>query len=191
MTDYYQKNYREYFDNTITVDPSTFLDPLVKRLKKGASIIDVGCGSGRDMAWLKSRGYQPLGFEGSSGLARLAREASGCNVIEGDFETFDFSSLSVDAILLVTALVHVPYERLATVLKNVAEVLNPGGWILLSLKEGSGVFTDEKGRTVYLWQREELETLVTSLHYEIVETSVSYSAIDTSETIISLLLHSN
>ncbi|MBT4267500.1 MAG: hypothetical protein HN580_05140 [Deltaproteobacteria bacterium] len=49
MADYYQIHFQEYFKKTISLDPSGFLDPLLNRLKKGGSILDVGCGSGRDL----------------------------------------------------------------------------------------------------------------------------------------------
>lgn len=188
MTDYYRKNDQEYFERTFSVDPSGFLTPLTKQLDRGVSILDVGCGSGRDMVWLKNRGYQPLGFEGSPGLAKLAREASGCNVLEGNFETFDFSTLSVDAILLITALVHVPHHRFGSCFLNITQALNPGGWVLLSMKEGMGEFTDKNGRHFYLWPKKELELHLLKLNVHIVEADTAQSAINTGETIITLLL---
>ncbi len=71
----------------------------------------MGCGSGRDLLWLKERGFKVMGFERSEGLAELARKNSGCEVIEGDFETFDFSPLSFDAVIASGSLVHVPHEK--------------------------------------------------------------------------------
>jgi SAM-dependent methyltransferase len=52
MEDYYHICFREYHENTFHVNPESFLMPLVKRLKPGARILDVGCGSGRDLLWL-------------------------------------------------------------------------------------------------------------------------------------------
>lgn len=187
MTDYYQNNYRDYFDSTIGVDPSAFLEPLAGRLKEGATVLDVGCGSGRDLAWMKDRGFQPLGFEGSSNLARLARETSGCEVIEGDFEIFDFSRFSVDAILLVTALVHVPHDRLAATLTNITHALKPGGWLLISLKEGTGCRRDEKGRIFYCWQAGKLKTLLSVAGFDVIKSGTMLSALQTGDPIINLL----
>lgn len=50
---------------------------------------------------VKKRGFDVIGFERSPGLAELARDNAGCEVIEGDFETYDFSSILVDAVMLV------------------------------------------------------------------------------------------
>ena len=188
MTSYYDDHYQEYFDNTFFVDPSGFLGLLSKYLKTGATILDVGCGSGRDIAWLKSRGFNPLGFERSSGLAELARRNSGCDVIEGDFETFDFGQTMVDVILLVTALVHVPRKRFSVVLENIRNGLNRGGWMLLSVKEGVGIDEDEKGRRFYLWQRDELETVLVGMGFQIIETNIVKSVLNNNESIISILM---
>jgi len=187
VNDYYAAHSREYFDSTVTVDPAPFLEPLAKRLAKGARILDVGCGSGRDLRWMKERGFRAAGFERSAELARLARETSGCEVSEGDFENWDFSRLSVDAILLVTALVHLPHDRLPGALLNIVQALRPGGWLLISLKEGQGVQIDDKGRTFYLWRAEELQRILSDLGFHIVETTVSPSALQTGEAIINLL----
>ena len=41
-------------------------------------------------------GFKVMGFERSKGLAKLARKNSGCEVIEGDFETFDWQVLQLN-----------------------------------------------------------------------------------------------
>lgn len=188
MTDYYQEHSWEYFERTIDIDPTAFLEPIAGRLPHGATVLDVGCGSGRDLIWMKGRGFRPTGFERSRGLVAMAQEASGCEVIEGDFETYDFSRHSVDAVLLITSLVHLPHDRLVGVLHNIARALTPGGWMLISLKEGSGISTDSRGRTFYLWQAPDLERQVRHLGFKVVESSSKRSALDTGEAIINVLL---
>lgn len=84
---YYKENSKEYFDRTFSLDPSSFLAPVAEKLSSGAMVLDVGCGSGRDLLWFKNKGFEVIGFERSAGLAELAREHSDVEVIEGDFET--------------------------------------------------------------------------------------------------------
>ena len=57
----------------------------------------MACGSGRDLLLMKKRGFDVIGFDRSPALAELARGNAACEVIEGDFETYDFSSMRVDA----------------------------------------------------------------------------------------------
>jgi len=94
ISDYYEDNYYQaYHENTFLIDPTSFLEPFVESLHEGSLILDAGCASGRDLLWLKNRGFNVIGFEKSEQLARLARENAGCKVIEGDFEAYDFSEL--------------------------------------------------------------------------------------------------
>jgi len=104
-----------YHAQTFSLNPAPFLEPLTRHVPVPAPnpvlVLDVGCGSGRDMLWLKQRGYDVLGLERSPGLAELARKHTGCEVLCEDFDVFDFTTLSVDAVILIGALVHVPRER--------------------------------------------------------------------------------
>ena len=168
MSDYYQKNYKAYHEKTFSIDPTSFLAPLAQRLPPEAFILDVGCGSGRDLLWMKNRGFEVIGFEQSEGLAKLARENADCEVIEGDFETYDFSSIFVDGVMLVGALVHVPHERFSDVFKNITASISIRGNVLITLKEGKKDMTDPDGRIFYLWEdpkaREMFDTLGFKVH---------------------------
>ena len=160
MIDYYGHHYRAYHDATADIDPEPFLGAFVRHLSAGDRILDVGCGSGRDLRWLRRKGMQVTGFERSAGLAGLARRHAGCDVIEGDFNTYDFHALAVDAILLCGALVHIPHEGLKVVLERILRALDPDSHrrvVYLSLKEGHGAATDPQGRIFYFWQDDALQ----------------------------------
>ena len=96
MTDnhFYHTHAKDYFNQTKQVDPSSFLTPLINHLQPGSKILDIGCGSGRDMLWLKERGFDCTGIERSPELAALARQHSGQPVIAADFASFDFSRMT-------------------------------------------------------------------------------------------------
>jgi SAM-dependent methyltransferase len=175
MPDYYQENYKAYHEKTFSINPSSFLEPLARRLPAEAFILDVGCGSGRDLLWMKKKGFDVIGFERSPGLAELARDNAECEVIEGDFETYDFSSILVDAVMLVGALVHVPHERVSKVFKNITSAISDNGSVLITLKEGSGTLTDSDGRIFYLWQDEKARESFNSLGFKVCDFSTSVS----------------
>jgi SAM-dependent methyltransferase len=177
MQDYYDICFREYHENTFRVNPESFLMPLAKRLKPGARILDIGCGSGRDLLWLKQRGFQVIGFERSPGLAVLARENSGCDIIKGDFEVYDFSEFQIDALILIGALVHVPNEKLSDVFGKVAKAVRPGGHLLVSLKQGKGKKETRDGRIFYLWQDDQLRRIFINQNCCVSEYFVQVSSI--------------
>ncbi len=177
MKEYYQENHQEYYDQTFSVDPTSFLSPLARRLPPGGTILDVGCGSGRDMRWFKDRGFRPTGFEFSGGLAALAGEYSGCPVLEGNFEGYDFSGMAVDAVLLVGALVHVPHEHFQEVFENILRALKPEGHVLLTLKEGIQDVGISGGRIFYRWLNEYLRKIFGDLKLSVVDFSRQVSKI--------------
>ena len=52
------------FQNDLSA-PAPFLTPLADRLPAGSLVLDVGCGSGRDLCWMKSKGFRVMGLERS------------------------------------------------------------------------------------------------------------------------------
>src|SRR3954466_14738808 len=49
------------------------------------TILDFGCGPGRDLAYFKSLGHVPVGLEGSARFVEMARAYAGCEVLHQDF----------------------------------------------------------------------------------------------------------
>jgi SAM-dependent methyltransferase len=178
MPDYYQNHFNAYYQRTFSIDPSSFLEPLRKHLNPGCRILDIGCGSGRDMRWFKKLGFDVSGFERSSGLADLARHNTGCAVMEGDFETFDFTALPSDAILLAGSLVHVPHANLPLIFKRVTAGLKPGGKVLVSLKQGKGTGMDNRGRVFYFWQEKALGELFQTLGFTVLAFNTQVSKVN-------------
>ena len=188
MLDYYQKNYKVYHEKTFSIDPSSFLAPLAQGLPPEAFVLDVGCGSGRDLVWMKKRGFEVIGFERSPGLAELARDNADCEVIEGDFETYDFDSILADAIMAIGALVHVPHERFSRVFENITSAIPKNGSVLITLKEGSGNRTDSDGRIFYLWEELKAREMFDTMGFKVCDFSTSVSKTGSGEVWMSYVL---
>ncbi|WP_462323757.1 class I SAM-dependent methyltransferase [Desulfoplanes sp.] len=171
----YETDPETYFRATRNIDPSSFLAPLEERLPPVSRILDIGCGSGRDLKWLSERGHQPVGIERSQGLARLARNHSGCPVIRADFSDFDFSRIRAQGVVLVGALVHVEPETLPGILARIFTSLLPGGHGLLTLKQGHGTRTHSDGRTFVLWQDDDLRKIFRDLGLIVVDARTQVS----------------
>lgn len=192
MSDYYCRHFQTYRDETISIDPAPFLGGFVRQLSPGDHVLDVGCGSGRDLLWMQHKGLAVTGFEHSPGLAGLARQHAGCRVIEGNFTTYDFAPLAVDAILMTGALVHVTHDRLPGVLGNILRALNPESQrriVYLSLKAGEGSATDNRGRVFYFWQEADLENILSGCGLEVVAFKRSLSADGTGQSWLGFVLH--
>jgi mutator protein MutT len=186
--DFYERQFQSYSGSTFAIDSSVYLLPLTRFLPPGSSLLDIGCGSGRDLLWLKKRGYNPTGFERSTGLAELAGKNSGCPVIVADFTSYDFSALRFDALLLIGALVHLPYPDFIKALTDISSALDRGGKILLTVKEGQGVRWRGDGRVDFFWHPESLERIFGEFGFDILEFSRNNSAIRQGETWLGYLL---
>ncbi len=187
--DTYATTPHTYHAQTFPLDPSPFLAPLTRHVPAPAHVLDVGCGSGRDLLWLKQRGYDVLGLERSPGLAKLARTHVGCEVLCADFDAFDFTALSVDAVTLIGALVHVPKDRFPATLARILQALKPGGHVLLTMKQGEGTSTAGDGRVFVLWRDEELRGVFGDLGLAVVEAFTNASVLDTGETWLGYVLN--
>ncbi len=187
-TQYYENNYLQYHEATFNIDPTSILEPLARHLPPGAHILDVGCSSGRDLLWLKNKGFKVTGLERSPGLAGLARENAGCKIIESDFNQLDFSSLQVDAILLIGVLVHTPYEEMPVLFNRITKALNNGGYVLITMKDGTAPKVDEKGRSFYLWTDPDLRVVFKKAGFVEKDFSNEVSKLGTGELWLSYVL---
>jgi SAM-dependent methyltransferase len=168
-----------YHDQTFFLDPAPFLTPLIRHVPAPALVLDVGCGSGRDLLWLRQRGYDVLGLERSPGLAVLARKHAECEVLCDDFDSFEFTTLSVDAVILIGALVHVPRDRFPSTLARILQALKPGGHVLLTMKQGEGTSTARDGRVFVLWEDQDLRGVFAELGLMVMEAFTNVSVLGT------------
>jgi SAM-dependent methyltransferase len=187
---YYEENSEDYFNSTVNIDPGSFLNPLIENLSPGSTVLDIGCGSGRDLLWLKKHGFKSTGFERSSKLAAMARSHSECEVIEGDFTTFDFSSYNYDCLVSIGAFVHLVNDELASVLPSLLKMLNEGGLFLLTLKQGDGYLKNSDGRLFTLWQHEKLQEIFGSLNLSIINFSIQTTKLKKDDIWLGYLLKS-
>ena len=188
MPDYYTHHYQVYHNKTFWVDPAPFLHPLITRLNAPSSIVDVGCGSGRDILWLQKRGYHVIGLERSSGLAGLARKYTGCRIVEADFENYDFAQLAADALLLIGALVHLPHPNFTPVLDSICRALKKDGFLLITMKHASGTITDQDDRRFYRWQDKDLRRVFQSLNLTVLDAFNQPSIINPDEVWLGYVL---
>ncbi|VFQ43599.1 class I SAM-dependent methyltransferase [Desulfoluna butyratoxydans] len=174
--DYYEQEAQRFFDATVNIDPTPILTPLAEALLPGARILDIGCGSGRDLLWLKERGFYPHGLEPSPALAALAETHSGCPVTVGELTTTDFLDRPWDGILVSGVLVHLPHGTVPGHLLRLAGALADGGRLYVSVKEGKGEGTDADDRSFYYWQDDDFRQVAQGAGLSVLSMSRSASA---------------
>lgn len=188
ISDFYETDAEAYFKQTYHLDPTPFLSVITGWIPPQARVLDVGCGSGRDLLWLRQKGYHAQGLERSPRMADLAAAHSGCTVTVADFQLYDFSQLQFNAIILVGSLVHLTHAELPTVLQHILDGLMADGYMYISLKEGKGKSVKHQGRTFTLWQRTQLAKIFSELGLMTVHFSKNISSRDPRDIWLGYLL---
>jgi ubiquinone/menaquinone biosynthesis C-methylase UbiE len=95
-------------------------------LPVGASVVDLGCGSGAFTNILQRRGYRCSGVDLSSKLIAIARaKFSDIEFVEGDIENLPFADASFDGVMFSGVLHHLP--ELSRCAAEAFRILRPGG----------------------------------------------------------------
>ncbi len=110
------------------------------------SILDFGCGPGRDLRAFKELRHEAVGLEGSARFAAMARDYSGCEVLEQDFLKLDLPPARFDGVFANAALFHVPSLELPRVLAELRAALKPGGVLFSSNPRGANEEGWNRGR---------------------------------------------
>jgi SAM-dependent methyltransferase len=153
---HYEASAGSFWEGTKGHDVSQNLQALLEALpaRTGLRILDVGCGPGRDLIALRDRGHTPVGLDGCAAFVRMAREHSGCEVLEQSLFELSLPLASFDGIFANASLFHVPRATLPRVLGELFEALRPGGALFCSNPRAMG--GEREG-----WQGERYGTYLT------------------------------
>ena len=146
--DYYNLNAENFIESTQNVDMHQAQDRFLRLLDENASILDFGCGSGRDTKYFLDQGYQVTATDGSAELCRLASAFTGIEVKEMLFQELDDMG-TYDGIWACSSILHLSKIELLPVICKMCMALKGSGVIYTSFKysdfEGVGngrYFTD-------------------------------------------------
>lgn len=130
--------YAERNDGAIPPALIPYAEELLERVGASARIVDIGCGTGRDMAWFEARGVRVTGIDISIEMLKRAR-----GKVRGDLMAMQMSRLGIrdnafDAAWCCASLLHLPKPEAKRALGEIRRVLGSGSPMMLSLQEGSG-----------------------------------------------------
>lgn len=129
-------------------------------------ILDLGCGPGRDLLAFRQLGHEAVGLEGLAQFAAMARNLSGCEVLEQDFLKLDLPRESFDGIFANASIFHVPTQALARVLRELHEALRPRGVLFCSNPRGNNEEGWSRGRYGVFLDWETWRAYVTDAGFE-------------------------
>ena len=134
--DYYNQNAETYIAGTINADVTALYSHFEPLLKPAASILDLGCGSGRDSKYFLEKGFNVTAVDGSVEFCKRASEYLGVPARQLLFEDLDYESV-FDAVWACASLLHVPKDDLLSVLEKVGLAMKPSGILYASFKYGT------------------------------------------------------
>ena len=166
---YYDNNAEMYYQSTIGANVNEVMKRFLAYLPEGGTILDTGCGSGRDVRAFCDMGYTATGIDASSELVNLARQRLGINATLGDMSRW-IADVPVDGIWCCASLMHLRDEGIKSFLINTKYNLKPGGTLFISVKTGVKTGIDYAGRYIRNFTEEELRTLIYDIkHLDIIE----------------------
>lgn len=100
------------------------------------TVLDLGCGPGRDLAHFRSLGHEAVGLDGSKEFAAMARAHSGCEVLHQDFLAMRLPAARFHGVFANASLFHVPTAELPRVLGELRDALKDRGVLFCSNPHG-------------------------------------------------------
>jgi SAM-dependent methyltransferase len=129
--------------------PPDDLRAAIRAYFKAGLTVDVGCGSGRDTAWLVGEGFDVVGVDAAPGLLAEARRRH-------PEVTFDVDALPAlpglgdrifTNVLCETVIMHLERPDAIAAVRRLCGLLAPGGTLYLSWRVGDGADRrDDVGR---------------------------------------------
>jgi SAM-dependent methyltransferase len=135
---YYDDHADSFRQGTRDHDVSQNIGALLRYIEGAPpfSILDFGCGPGRDLKAFAALGHMPIGLEGSARFAEMAR-AEGLQIREQNFLALDLPGDRFDGIFANASLFHVPSAELPRVLLELRASLKPRGVLFSSNPRGN------------------------------------------------------
>ena len=151
-------------DHDVTQNYNAFLSALTTKEK--LTILDFGCGPGRDLKYFSDLGHMAIGLDGSPEFCDMARQHSQCEVWNQNFLNLKLPSSQFDGIFANASLFHIPKENLKNTLSIFHKSLKPRGVLFMSNPRGQGEFFDGSRFGNYM-QFEEYGNFLSESHFEI------------------------
>jgi SAM-dependent methyltransferase len=146
--EHYNQRSEEFWEGTRDHDVSQNIAAMLRYLKGEPpfTLLDFGCGPGRDLKIFADLGHVAIGLEGAARFAAMARAYSGCEVWQQDFLNLDLPVTHFDGVFANATLFHVPSQELPRVLLELHACLKPSGVLFSSNPRGQNDEGWSRGR---------------------------------------------
>ena len=125
---------------------------LLNHYFKPGLTADIGCGAGRDTAWLSKNNFDVIGYDASAELLREARQ-------HFPDVAFEFAALpgleeiepqkKFQNVLCETVIMHLEAQQVRAATRRLLDILRPQGTLFLSWRVTDGVSQRDKHQRLY------------------------------------------
>ena len=138
---HYDRMAGPYWIGTRDHDVSQNYAALLEAIKREPpySILDLGCGPGRDLLAFKALGHRPIGLDGCAEFVEIAKARTQCKVLHQDFLDLNLKSTAFDGVFANASLFHVPTQELERVLVDIYSCLRVDGVFFCSNPRGPDI----------------------------------------------------
>jgi len=173
---FYRERAQPYFERTIDVQMDHLYRPFLEAVGKSGRILDVGCGSGRDVKRFRALGYEAFGIDPSPELVALASAHVGPYFTIAHAETYETIGDLFDAIWACASLLHLPRKLLSSTIRHLATLLTPEGIFFASVQSGEGERVQSDGRQFTYYSASEFEGAFKEAGLLVLRTWVTHDA---------------
>ncbi len=136
---HYNGRAAEFREGTRDHDVAQNIDALLRHIEGVApfTILDLGCGPGRDLKTFTRLGHRAIGLDGAERFVAMVRAESACEVWLQDLLALALPDETFDGVFANAVLFHVPTQELPRVLRQLHATLKPRGVLFSSNPRGS------------------------------------------------------
>ncbi|HXH78486.1 class I SAM-dependent methyltransferase [Nocardioides sp.] len=166
LRSYYDREMSDRADRPLGEHRETRLTEFLHRCgDEGlSSVVEVGCGAGRDGTVLHAAGLDYAGVDFTSAAARMC-SGLGLKAVQASAVTLPFADGSFDAAWSMSTLMHLPADGMRTALAEMQRVVRPRGLIEVGIWGGTEEreWTDQHGRYFYSRTDEDIQSLLSAM----------------------------
>lgn len=166
----------EYAKKLDDYAPRPEQEKFVTMLPKHATVLDAGCGPGRDCEYFVKNGLKVVGVDLSDKLLDIAKQrVPQVSFHKQDLRSLSFQPYSFDGIWACASLLHLHRAEVPRVLQNFFHLLKPSGVLFVMVKEGTGEadikesLSSNMVRHFTYFTLEELKKLLEKAHFRVEE----------------------
>ena len=135
--DYYNKNSEKFYKNTVHIDLSELYPKFLRHIPDNGTILDLGCGSGRDSLYFLEKGYIVTSVDASEEMVRLSSELTGQKTQYLRMQDIEFKN-EFNGIWACASLLHIDKKLTESVFNILCNALRDDGVLYASYKYGKG-----------------------------------------------------